>query len=105
MSAKTKEMIEKYPETMSEMRNLMEYNFKVFAEKQADYGPNNIKIHGNKRLSLLGIAIRSNDKIQRVLNLLDNGQEPNNESLEDSFLDLANYAYMACILMRDKWGK
>ena len=90
---------------MSEMRNLIEYNLKVFAEKQADYGPNNIKIHGNTRLSLLGIAIRSNDKIQRILNLLDNEQKPNNESLEDSFLDLANYAYMACILMRDKWGK
>ena len=105
MSDKTKEMIDKYPETMSEMRKLIEYNFKVFAAKQSDYGPNNIRIHGSARLSLLGIAIRSNDKIQRVLNLLDNEQEPNNESLEDSFLDLANYAYMACIVMRDKWGK
>ena len=98
-------MEEKYPQTMKEMRSLIEYNFKVFKKKQSDYGPNNILIHGDRRLSLLGIAIRSNDKIQRILNLLGEDREPENESLEYSFLDLANYSYMACILMRKKWGK
>lgn len=98
-------MSEKYPKTMEEMRTLIEHNLIVFAGKQADYGPNNILLNNNINLSLLGISIRSNDKIQRILNLLNNDQKPNNESLEDSFLDLANYAYMAVILMRGKWGK
>ena len=99
------EMVAKYPQTMDEMRKLMAQNFRTFAAKQSDYGPNNIMIHGDSKLSLLGITIRSNDKIQRILNLLSNEQNPKNESLEDSFLDLANYSLMAVILMRGKWGK
>ena len=87
------EVTKKYPNTMKEMRNLM------------DYGPNNIAMNGNDRLALLGIAIRGNDKIQRILNLLSEDREPKNESLEDSFLDLANYCLMACIVNRGKWGK
>jgi|TARA_Y100000310_G_scaffold241340_1_gene245284 hypothetical protein len=100
-----KEVAEKYPQTMEEMQNLINCNLKVFAAKQLDYGPNNIAMNGNDHLALLGIAIRGNDKIQRILNLLTEGQQPKNESLEDSFLDLANYCLMACIVNRGKWGK
>jgi hypothetical protein len=99
------EVTKKYPNTMKEMRNLIDYNLKIFAGKQLDYGPNNIAMNGNDRLALLGIAIRGNDKIQRILNLLSEDREPKNESLEDSFLDLANYCLMACIVNRGKWGK
>ena len=99
------EMFEKYPKTMETMWKLMLDNYKVFAEKQSDYGPENIAMGGNDRLALLGITIRGNDKIQRILNLLDNKKEPKNESITDSFMDLANYCYMAAILMSGKWGK
>lgn len=106
MSDKTIEEVKRmYPQTMEEMYKLIEYNLKVFAAKQLDYGPSNISMNGNDRLALLGIAIRGNDKIQRILNLLSEGREPKNESLEDSFLDLANYCLMACIVNRGKWGK
>jgi hypothetical protein len=106
MSDKTIEEVKRmYPQTMEEMYKLIEYNLKVFAAKQLDYGPNNISMNGNDRLALLGIAIRGNDKIQRILNLLSEDREPKNESLEDSFLDLANYCLMACIVNRGKWGK
>ena len=53
----------------------------------------------------MGLSIRINDKVQRVLNLTLNNQEPNNESLEDTYMDIANYCIMALIVMEKKWGK
>ena len=46
-----------------------------------------------------------NDKIQRLLNLTMNKQEPNNESIEDNLLDIANYAAMGIIVNKGLWGQ
>jgi hypothetical protein len=43
------------------------------------------------------------DKLARINHLLDSGLEPNYESLEDSFIDLANYAIIAILVQRGKW--
>jgi hypothetical protein len=40
------------------------------------------------------------DKLARINNLIDSGAEPENESLIDSFLDLANYAIIAQLVLR-----
>jgi hypothetical protein len=32
-------------------------------------------------------------------------KSPKNESIEDNLLDLANYAIIALVLQRGKWGK
>jgi len=63
--------------------------------KQKDYGPGNIMAFGE-----LGVLVRVNDKIERLKNLHKSGKEPKNESLDDSWRDLANYGIIALMLRR-----
>jgi len=98
-------MEELYPETMTEFRNILSEQYRIFSYKQSDYGPGNISMNGNKDLAVLGLGVRMNDKTQRVLNLAYNKQDPNNESLVDSFSDLSVYGVIAQIVLNDKWGK
>jgi hypothetical protein len=45
------------------------------------------------------------DKLERLKNLIYKNREPNNESLEDSFVDMANYAIIALMVQRGVWAK
>lgn len=98
-------ILEQYPETVNEMVILITQNLVTFCKKQKDYGPYNVLINNDKKLSMLALTIRLHDKIQRILNLLNTDQDPENESIEDSFLDAANYALMSVILSRGRWSK
>jgi len=98
-------ILDQYPETVNEMVILITQNLVTFCKKQKDYGPYNVLINNDKKLSMLALTIRLHDKIQRILNLLNNDQDPENESIEDSFLDAANYALMSVILSRGRWSK
>lgn len=73
-------------------------NIQLFDGKQQDYGPNNIALWGD-----LGVAVRATDKVMRLRNILISGQEPNNESIEDSFADLANYGIIGQLIRRGIW--
>ncbi len=102
----------KYPETCNEFEKINLEMFKLFMQKQADYGPTNVGMgkevvttNEEVKRSLLGLSVRLNDKVQRMLNLTLNNQTPNNETLEDTYIDIANYAVMALIVSRKKWGK
>ena len=101
----------KYPETAKEFKRLQEQQYRVFCEKQMDYGPGNISVGTNleteeeRKMSLTGLWFRMNDKIQRMKTLLMGGQKVNNEPLEDSFLDVSNYGIMSTIVSNKKWGK
>ena len=110
---KYRKMIEeKYPDTFEMFIDRTQSMIDLFCKKQLDYGPANIglgkevlKADADVLKSLMGLSIRINDKVQRVLNLTLNNQEPNNESLEDTYMDIANYCIMALIVMEKKWGK
>lgn len=66
----------------------------LMISKQHDYGPRNITDFGE-----IGCLIRANDKMARLKNLLkDTSSKPKNESIEDSWTDLANYAIIALML-------
>ena len=101
----------KYPETTKEFRRLQQEQYRVFCEKQMDYGPGNISVGSNLetdeeiKMSLTGLWFRMNDKIQRMKTLLMSNQNANNEPLEDSFLDVSNYGIMSTIVSNKKWGK
>jgi len=97
----------KFPETMYTFEKLNKEQYELFAKKQHDYGPGNISMGGNKELSLLALAIRMNDKVQRLLNILHNnkGETAVKESLQDTFQDLSVYGIIAQIVSEDKWGK
>ena len=102
---------DKYPETTQEFRRLQQEQYRVFCEKQMDYGPGNISVGTNLetdeeiKMSLTGLWFRMNDKIQRMKTLLMSNQNANNEPLEDSFLDVSNYGIMSTIVSNKKWGK
>ena len=68
-------------------------------DKQKDYGPGNISRFGVK-----GLSVRLYDKVERLANLLvDRNESPKNESLEDTFKDIANYGLIGLMLLRDEW--
>ena len=107
------EFIEKhYPETAKEFQKLQFEQYHLFCKKQMDYGPTNISMgtpletDGEKRLSLVGLIVRINDKVQRLLNLMvKNNREAQNEPTIDAFKDLACYGIIAQIVQNGKWGK
>lgn len=75
-------------------------NIAVLDAKQQDYGPGNIAAFGE-----FGCLVRANDKIERLKHLLRTGNAPKNESVEDAWLDLANYAVIAVLCRSGKWSK
>ena len=98
-------MDKEYPETIDTFKLINAMQLGLFAKKQADYGPGNISMNGNIPLALVGLGVRMNDKTQRILNLTYNKNEPNNESLVDSFMDISIYGIIAQILIKGSWGK
>jgi hypothetical protein len=73
----------------------------VLITKQEDYGPYNISRAPGGPLN--GLRVRIYDKIARINNLIDESKTPKNESLYDSFLDLANYAIIALMVLEGTW--
>lgn len=73
----------------------------LLISKQRDYGPGNINnAYGGP---INGLMVRMGDKWERLKNLLDSGNTPQHESIEDSFKDLANYCIIAMMVQRGKW--
>ena len=100
-----------YPETAKEFQRLQFEQWELFCKKQMDYGPTNISMgtplatDSEKRLSLVGLIVRINDKVQRLLNLVvSNDRDAQNEPVEDAFGDLSVYGIIAQIVRNGKWG-
>jgi DNA-directed RNA polymerase subunit F len=103
---------ENYPETEQDLQKVLNKMYLTFCKKQFDYGPGNIamgtslKTEEEINMALLGIIVRLNDKINRLVNLsTKHNFEAKNEPIEDAFLDTAIYAAMALIVKNQKWGK
>jgi hypothetical protein len=101
----------KYPETARAFQDFQFAQWELFCKKQKDYGPSNISVGTNLeteddiRLALTGLWFRSNDKMQRFKQIVLNDQDPENESLMDTFMDLANYSIIAQLVSEGSWGK
>lgn len=67
----------------------------LMLRKQKDYGTGNIEAFGEA-----GVLVRMSDKINRLLNLYQCETPPENESIEDSWIDLLNYALIGVCLAR-----
>jgi len=76
---------------------------KLLLSKHRDYGPRNIADAPGGAIN--GLRVRMHDKLARINNLVDNNKNPEHESLEDSFKDMANYAIIGLLVLRDKWDK
>ena len=101
-----------YPETAKEFQKIQFEQWATFCKKQMDYGPSNIamgtalKTKEDRRLSLIGLIVRINDKIQRLMNLVvKHNRDAQNEPVMDAFKDLSVYGIIAQLVDNGKWGK
>jgi hypothetical protein len=83
------------------VQNLYDNAAALLLKKHQDYGPKNIS--GSPGGPINGLRVRMHDKMARINNLVDNNLDPQNESLKDSFLDLANYAMIALLVLDGDW--
>lgn len=72
----------------------------LMIRKQRDYGNENINAFGE-----FGVLVRANDKIARLRNMQGKATQPANESVDDSWSDLAGYAFIALMLRRGVWNR
>lgn len=79
---------------LNELRSIM-------LKKQEDYGPLNISHAPGGAMN--GLRVRMHDKLARLNNLSNRGDTPNFESIEDTLIDLANYAIIGLLVQRGQW--
>lgn len=74
----------------------------TFAKKRKDYGQTTTETYD--KFGPVSMLIRMHDKMGRLDNLLGRAQENKvlNESIEDTLLDLANYALITILEMRKR---
>jgi len=73
----------------------------LLVKKHEDYGPANISDAPGGPLN--GLSVRLHDKVARLNNLLSHHKKPKNETIEDTFIDILNYAIIALLVLADKW--
>ena len=74
----------------------------ILYKKHQDYGPLNIAHAPGGALN--GLRVRMHDKLARINHLVDNGDTPNYETIEDTLIDLANYAIIGLMVQRGQWA-
>ena len=111
-----KKIEEMYPQCTDALMNNFDRAYDLWTKKQNDYGDSNIRLgldlsssserSQNSRLAQLGVVIRMNDKISRLINLYKkDGVTAIDETIEDTALDIMNYANMLMVIKSNKWGK
>jgi len=93
-SAINKQFKKNVEDTFNELKELL-------ISKHLDYGPKNISESPGGPIN--GLRVRMHDKLARINNLVDNSRNPQHESLEDSFKDMANYSIIALLVLREQW--
>ena len=89
-------MISTTPKTFDEACEIIVLEIAdLICSKQNDYGKDNILGFGDK-----GLVVRLWDKINRLRNLIWNSYRPKNESVVDTFIDIAGYAIIGLMLDR-----
>ena len=113
-----KKIEEMYPECSDALMNNFDRAYDLWCKKQNDYGDSNIRLglnlssssecSQNNRLAQLGVVIRMNDKVSRLINLYKKDivdTSAVNESVYDTSYDVMNYANILITLKKGKWGK
>jgi len=100
-----------YPELAKEFKAIQQEQYELFAGKMLDYGLDNIALGSTLKkeediqLSLTGIWLRCNDKINRLKNMLKRKGKNyvSGEPMIDSFIDISNYGVIAQLVLKGKW--
>jgi hypothetical protein len=114
LSEAAREFIRKSGPTTEELKaQILQENFEnmlatkfleaeeLLVKKHKDYGPKNISESPGGPLN--GLRVRMHDKLARINHLYDSGATPENESLRDSFIDMANYSIIALMVLDGNW--
>lgn len=87
------------PQTLDQaFKQVEEELLQMFLTKHKDYGKGNIL-----SVKELGIALRISEKIERIKHLLMQGEAPANESVEETWIDIAVYSILAVLLRRGQF--
>ncbi len=82
---------------VQQLENIQTKARELFAKKNADYGD------AFAKYGVIGVLMRIEDKIQRALSISKSQiQLVQDERLEDTLLDLHNYAAMALMLLHEQ---
>jgi len=81
-----------------EFTNITLEMFALYREKNKRYDDSFGKTY--RKYGPVAAALRLEDKVQRFGTLVETGLDPLDESLDDTLMDLANYAVMTLIEMR-----
>ena len=80
--------------------SILDTSFRIGGAKNRDYGTLNILKYG-----VIGLIVRINDKIERVSNLMKEGNvaQVADEKIEDTLMDMVNYATYGIMLCNGIW--
>ena len=81
-------------------KDIAQHQIAVYESKNADYGRATGKLYEKYGMSYYMIMLEQ--KMLRIENLLNKDNKANNESIEDSLLDLSNYAILAVESLRNE---
>lgn len=81
-------------------KDIAQHQIAVYESKNADYGSATGKLYEKYGISYYMIMLEQ--KMLRIENLLSKDAKANNESIEDSLLDLSNYAILAVESLRNE---
>ncbi len=88
------------------IRQMFESDVDLLKRKGLDYAGGLDCLANLREYGLLGIVIRLNDKISRLKSLTHvNRPACFDESIDDTFRDIANYAYLARVLLWEQKQK
>ena len=78
---------------VEQMKDIQQKGLELFEKKNKDYGD------AFAKFGLVGVLVRIEDKIQRAISISNSGITlVDDEGLNDTLLDLHNYAAMALML-------
>jgi len=81
---------------VQQMMDVQSRGLELFKKKNKDYG------NAYKEYGLIGVLVRLEDKIKRCLSITNSGITlVHDERLEDTLIDLHNYAAMALMLISE----
>lgn len=87
------------PKKVQEHRDIVLGLNKLYADKNADYGDS---VHDTyMKYGLTSFLVRLEDKLNRARTLATKTARVTDEKLEDTLLDMANYAILAVIELRN----
>ena len=82
---------------VEQMKEIQKEALELFTKKNADYGD------AFAQYGIIGVLMRIEDKIKRSISITKNSVTlVESESINDTLLDLHNYAAMALMLLHEK---